>query len=103
LHGQDFAIYVSAVRKAPVGGIGSVEILIEIVGQVEEPAPGPRRILAACGVTWLTEANLLARTSSMSLAASCGTGNNPRFFTEALFAASVGMISYKILTRQSVR
>ena len=70
LHGQDIATHAAAVTQAPVGGIGSVKMLVEIVGQVEEPAPEPRRVAATCGVTWLTEAYLLARTSPMLLAAS---------------------------------
>ena len=102
LHGQVFATHVAAVRQAPVGGIWSVEMVVEIVGQVEEPAPGPRRILAACGIPWLMEAYLLAPSSSMLLVASCGTGNNHRFFTGARFAVLEGISDYDNFPRQSV-
>ena len=81
LHGQDFSTHVAAVRQAPFGGIWLVEMLVEIVRQVEDPAPRSRGILAECGVSRPTGAYLLAFSSSLLRAVSCGIGDSPRFFT----------------------
>ena len=54
LYGQDFVIHVSAVRQAHIVGIWFVEVLVEIVGQVEKPAPRSQRISTECGSARLT-------------------------------------------------
>ena len=48
LHGQDFSTHVAAVRQATVGGIWLVGIVVELFGQVKEPAPRSQRMSTEC-------------------------------------------------------
>ena len=79
-----------------------VEIVVESVDQVKEPAPVSPCISTEYGVSRPTGVYVLAYSSLLLRSASCGTGDNPRFFTEELFAASEGISGYNILTGQSV-
>jgi hypothetical protein len=72
-------------------------MLIEIVRQIKEPAPVPRRIPEARGLARLTGAYLLACTSSVLLATSCGIGNNPRLFTGSILQLHNAEAALKVL------
>ena len=96
LHGQDFAISVAAVRQAPVGGIGSVKLLVEIVGQVKAPAPRSQRISIECGQTRLMKAYSPACSSPLAIFAPGASVDNCRFGFIELFVVTEDISGYKI-------
>ena len=77
-------------------------MLVEIAGKIDKPASTSRRDPVDCAVSQPTVVHLLACSSSMSLVASCGTGDNPRFFTVELFAGTYFISGYEFLTGHRV-